>query len=41
MIVMAASAVVELLTNGARADSIRSELAGRDDPFIVPHPMDA
>jgi hypothetical protein len=36
MIVLDASVVVELLTNGVRADSIRSELAGCDDSFIVP-----
>jgi len=40
MIVLDASAVVELLTNGALADSIRSELAGHDDSFLVPHLMD-
>jgi predicted nucleic acid-binding protein len=31
---------VELLTNGALADSIRQGLAGRADPFIVPHLLD-
>jgi predicted nucleic acid-binding protein len=40
MIVLHASVVVELLTNGALADSIRSELAGRDESFIVPHLID-
>jgi predicted nucleic acid-binding protein len=37
MIVPDASVVVELLTNGALADSIRSELSRRDESFIVPH----
>lgn len=36
MIVLDASVVVELLTNGALADSIRSDLSSRDDSFIVP-----
>jgi predicted nucleic acid-binding protein len=40
MIVLDASVVVELLTNGALADSIRSDLSGRDDSFIVPHLVD-
>ena len=40
MIVLDASVVVELLTNGILADSIRKELAGRDDSFIVPHLID-
>jgi predicted nucleic acid-binding protein len=40
MIVLDASVVVELLTNGALADAIRDELAGRDDSFIVPHLID-
>jgi predicted nucleic acid-binding protein len=40
MIVLDASVVVELLTNGALADSIRNELAGRDDSFVVPHLID-
>ena len=40
MIVLDASAVVELLTNGTLADSIRNELAGRDESFIVPHLID-
>jgi predicted nucleic acid-binding protein len=37
MIVLDASVVVELLTNGNLADSIRSELARSDESFIVPH----
>src|ERR1035438_6147977 len=37
MIVLDASVVVELLTNGALADSIRRDLSGRDESFIVPH----
>ena len=40
MIVLDASVVVELLTNGALADSIRSDLSGRDESFIVPHLID-
>ena len=40
MIVLDASVVVELLTNGALADSIRSYLSGRDESFIVPHLID-
>jgi len=40
MIVLDASVVVELLTNGALADSIRNDLAGRDESFIVPHLID-
>jgi predicted nucleic acid-binding protein len=32
--------VVELLTNGALADSIRNDLSGRDESFIVPHSID-
>ena len=37
---MDASVVVELLTNGALADAIRSDLARRDESFIVPHLID-
>jgi predicted nucleic acid-binding protein len=40
MIVLDASVVVELLTNGALADSIRKELSGHDESFIVPHLID-
>jgi len=40
VIVLDASVVVELLTNGALADSIRSDLSGRDESFIVPHLLD-
>ena len=40
MIVLDASVVVELLSNGPLADSIRKDLAGRDDSFIVPHLID-
>ncbi|MFY9727806.1 MAG: type II toxin-antitoxin system VapC family toxin [Bryobacteraceae bacterium] len=40
MIVLDASVVVELLTNGALADSIKSDLSGRDESFIVPHLID-
>ena len=40
MIVVDASVVVELLTNGVLADSIRRELAGRDESLVVPHLID-
>jgi predicted nucleic acid-binding protein len=40
MIVLDASVVVELLTNGILADSIRSDLSRRDESFIVPHLID-
>lgn len=40
MIVLDASVVVELLTNGGLADSIRQDMAGRSEPFIVPHLLD-
>ena len=40
MIVLDASVVVELLAGGALADTIRSELAGRDESFAVPHLLD-
>ena len=40
MIVLDASVVVELLTNGPLADSLRLDLAARDAPFIVPHLLD-
>jgi predicted nucleic acid-binding protein len=40
MIVLDASVVVELLTNGALAGSIRRELAGSDESFLVPHLID-
>jgi predicted nucleic acid-binding protein len=40
MIVLDASVVVELLTNGTLADSIRHELFGREESFIVPHLID-
>ncbi len=40
MIVLDASVVVELLTNGPLAESIRRAMAGRPDPFIVPHLLD-
>lgn len=40
MIVLDASVVVELLTNGAMADAIRKDLAGRDESFLVPHLID-
>ena len=40
MIVLDASVVVELLTNGNLANSLRGELAGRNDSFIVPHLLD-
>jgi predicted nucleic acid-binding protein len=40
MIVLDASVVVELLTNGMLANSIRTELAGRRDSFLAPHLVD-
>jgi predicted nucleic acid-binding protein len=40
VIVLDASVVVELLTNGTMSGLIREELAGRDEPFIVPHLVD-
>jgi len=40
MIVLDASVVVELLTNGTLADAIRNELAARDESFLVPHLID-
>lgn len=40
MIVLDASVVVELLTNGPLARSIRSQLAGRNESFLVPHLID-
>jgi predicted nucleic acid-binding protein len=40
MIVLDASVVVELLTNGALADSLRRDLAEGNDSFIVPHLLD-
>jgi predicted nucleic acid-binding protein len=40
MIVLDASVVVELLTNGALADSLRRNLAASNDSFLVPHLLD-
>ncbi len=40
MIVLDASVVVELLTNGGLADSLRRDLAERSDSFIAPHLLD-
>ena len=40
MIVLDASVVVELLINGPVADSIRRDLDGRNDSFLVPHLLD-
>ncbi|MBV9611368.1 MAG: type II toxin-antitoxin system VapC family toxin [Acidobacteriaceae bacterium] len=40
MIVLDASVVVELLTNGRLADPLRCDLAGRNDTFLVPHLLD-
>jgi predicted nucleic acid-binding protein len=40
MIVLDASVVVELLTNGPLSGAIRHELDGRDEPLIVPHLVD-
>lgn len=40
MIVLDASVVVELLTSGALADTIRKKFAGSGAVFLVPHLMD-
>jgi predicted nucleic acid-binding protein len=40
MIVLDASIVVELLTNGPLAHSVRRDLAARSDSFLVPHLLD-
>lgn len=40
MIVLDASVVVELLTNGRLANSLRRDLAGRNSSFLVPHLLD-
>ena len=40
MIVLDASVVVELLTNGPLADSLRQEMARSGEAFIVPHLLD-
>jgi predicted nucleic acid-binding protein len=40
VIVLDASIVVELLTNGSLAESIRSRLAATSEPFIIPHLLD-
>lgn len=40
MIVLDASVVVELLTNGILADAIRINLAERNESLIVPHLLD-
>lgn len=40
MIVLDASVVVELLTNGPLADSLRRDLGTRSDSFLVPHLLD-
>jgi predicted nucleic acid-binding protein len=40
VIVLDASAVEELLTNGPLADSLGRDLAGRAGSFIVPHLLD-
>jgi predicted nucleic acid-binding protein len=40
VIVLDASVVVELLTNGPVADSLRRDLAGRSDTLVVPHLID-
>ena len=40
MIVLDASVVVELLTNGPLAATLRHDLAESDDSFIVPHLLD-
>lgn len=40
MIVLDASVVVELVTNGPLADALRADMAGRMESFIVPHLLD-
>jgi predicted nucleic acid-binding protein len=40
MIVLDASIVVELLTNGPLAESLRHDLAACAEPLIVPHLLD-
>ncbi len=40
MIVMDASAVVEILTNGPLAEPLRDDLASRDATLIAPHLLD-
>ena len=40
MIVLDASVVVELLTNGPLTESIRRDLGERSDSFIAPHLLD-
>ena len=40
MIVLDASVVVELLTNGPLAESLRTNLAEQNDSFIAPHLLD-
>ena len=40
MIVLDASVVVDLLTNGTLADSLRRDLEESADSFIVPHLLD-
>ena len=40
MIVLDASAVVELLTNGPQAPALRDELAARDEALLAPHLLD-
>ncbi|HEY4360677.1 MAG TPA: type II toxin-antitoxin system VapC family toxin [Bryobacteraceae bacterium] len=40
MIVLDASVVVELLTNGKSADSLRRSLAASNESFLVPHLLD-
>lgn len=40
MIVLDACVVVELLTNGSLADSLRRDLAIHDGTFVVPHLLD-
>jgi predicted nucleic acid-binding protein len=40
VIVLDASLVVELLTNGALANSLRRDLIASNDSFVVPHLLD-
>ena len=40
MIVLDASAVVELLINGSAANGLRKDLAELNEPVLVPHLLD-
>ena len=40
MIVLDTSVVLELLTNGPLAETLRQDLASRDESLLVPHLLD-